>query len=53
MLKILTARYCLGDSGDYWGRTLRQHILEEIGMTPSTTDAALFFKKIGDQLAGL
>lgn len=31
----------------------RHHILEEIGMTTSTTDGAFFFKKIGDQLAGL
>ena len=53
LLKLLKPLYGLADSGDYWGRTLRKHLLNDIGMSASTTDGALFFKKIANQLAGL
>ena len=29
LLKLLNPLYGLADSGDYWGRTLRDHILKD------------------------
>ena len=53
LLKLLKPLYGLADSGDYRERTLREHILKDIGRSASTTDGAFFFKKIGNQLDGL
>ena len=53
MLKLLKPLYGLADSGDYCGRTLRHHLESTIGMQSATTDGALFFKLLGDQLFGL
>ena len=53
LLKLLKPLYGLADSGDYWGRTLRDHILKDMGMSATTTDGAFFYKQIANQLAGL
>ena len=53
LLKLLKPLYSLAHSGDYWGRTLREYILKDIGLNASTTDGALFFKKVANHLAGL
>ena len=53
LLTLLKPLYGLVDSVDYWGRTLRDHILKDIQMTASTTYGAFFFKKIANHLAGL
>ena len=47
MLKPL---YGLADSGDYWGRTISNHIKEDLNMTRTTGDGAFFFKCIRDKL---
>ena len=52
LLKLLKTLYGLADSGDYWGRNLRGHILKEIRMSASITDGALFFKMVANHLAG-
>ena len=53
LLKLLQPLYGLADSGDYWGRTLKNHLEKELGMKASVADAAFFFKRIKEKLAGL
>lgn len=47
--KLLRALYGLSDSGDYWGHTFSRHISEYLGMTPTTADAAFFFKTVNQK----
>jgi Reverse transcriptase (RNA-dependent DNA polymerase) len=53
VLKLLKPLYGLADSGDYWGSTLREHFENDLGMTSTTGDAALFFKQIRGELMGM
>jgi len=53
LLQLLKPLYGLSESGDYWGRTFRFHLEQELGMQATTGDAALFFRKIGEKLEGL
>ena len=53
LLKLLKPLYGLADSGDYWGRTIRNHIKEDLNMTGTTSDGAFFFKCIRDKLDGM
>ena len=53
ILKLLIPLYGLADSGDHWGRSLRDHLLKDIGMSAGTTDGALFFRKGANQLTGV
>lgn len=52
LIKLLKPLYGLSESSDYWGRTLKRNLEDERGITSGTSDAALFFKKIGDNLIG-
>jgi len=45
--------YGLSDSGDYWYSTFTKHLREDLSMTSSITDPALFFKTIDGQLRGV
>lgn len=47
LLKLLKFLYGLAESGDYWRRTLRFHLVNYLGMEISMSDSALFFKKVG------
>ena len=53
VLEPLKPLYGLPDSGDYWNRTMSNHITNNLGMTPSYVDNALFIKVEHDQLLGL
>ena len=53
LLKLLKPLYGLADSGDYWGRTLKNNLEKEVGMKACVTDAAFFFKRIREELARL
>ena len=52
LLKLVKPLYGLADSGDYWGRTLMNHLEKELGMKSSVTDSAFLFKRIKEKLAG-
>lgn len=53
LLKLLKPLYGLSESGDYWGRTFRNHMTKELGMKNCITDTALFYKSSEAGLAGL
>ena len=53
LLKLLKPLYGLADGGDYWGKTFAQHLLDDLGMVPTTLDPALYSMKIQDALMGL
>jgi Reverse transcriptase (RNA-dependent DNA polymerase) len=53
ILKLLRPLYGLADSGDYWGRTLLNHLQGDLGMESTIDDTALLFKRKGDKLIGL
>lgn len=53
LLKLLKPLYGLCDSGDYWYSTFSSHLRNDLGMTPTISDAALFFKCIDAQLRGI
>ncbi len=53
LLELLKPLYGLAESGDYWGRSFRHHLIKELGMNTGISDAALFYKKLGEKLIGL
>ncbi len=53
LLELLKPLYGLAESGDYWGRSFRYHLIEELGMQTGVSDASLFYKKLGERLVGL
>jgi hypothetical protein len=53
LLKLNRPLHGLADSGDYWGRTLSNHLQKDLGMESTTGDPALFFKNIQEKLDGL
>jgi hypothetical protein len=53
MLKLIRPLYGLADSGDYWGKTLLTHITEDLEMTSTIGDPALFYKHHSGILKGV
>jgi hypothetical protein len=53
LLKLLRPLYDLADSGEYWGRTLSNHLRKDLGMKSTNGHHALFFKSIEEKLSGL
>ena len=50
VLKLLKPFYVLADSGDYWGKTLTDHLRNELGMDVQTGDGAIFFNLLDNKL---
>lgn len=53
LLELLKPLYGLSDSGDYWNRTMTNHLKEDIGMDPTDGDLSLFFKHVESKLIGM
>ena len=53
LLKLLKPLYGLADSGDYWGKTLSEHLLKDIGMKTTLGDGALLYNTMEISLSGL
>ena len=53
VLELLKPLYGLPDSGDYWNKTISNHVTNDLGMTPTYIDNALFIKVEEDKLLGL
>ena len=53
LLKLLKPLYGLSDSGDYWHATFTRHLRDELHMTPTVSDSALFFKTVHGKLCGI
>lgn len=49
----LSPLYGLSESGDYLGRTLREHPKKDIEMKSSIFDPALFYKQLDNTLEGI
>lgn len=47
LIKLLKPLNGLAESGDHWGRKLRYHLEENLGIETCVSVAALFFKKLG------
>lgn len=52
-LQLILPLYGLSESGDYWNRTLRDHLLDDCKFEQCAADLSLFFKRQGKKLAGL
>lgn len=53
LIKILKPLHVIYDSGDYWGETFHNNLLKYLVMKNCMSDAALFFKKVGEETIGL
>ena len=53
LIKLVKPLYGLTESGDYWGRTLRNHLEKMLGMESCVSDSALFFKCFGGRINGV
>ena len=53
LLQLLKPLYGLPDSGDYWAKTINNHLINDRGMHPSVGDPALFYRHTDAQLHGL
>lgn len=48
VLKLKMPLYGVCDAGDYWGVTMDEHLINDIGMTPTPGDPALYVKIINE-----
>ena len=53
LLKLRKPLYGLPDSGDYWGRTISDHLTNVLGMKKTIGDEAFFYKLRNNSLHGL
>lgn len=53
VLKLLKPLYGLAESGDYWGRTFRNHLEKKLGMQSIVADPSFYFQKREKKLNGL
>lgn len=45
--------YGLYDSEDYWGLAVRDHVVDDLGMTPTIGDSALYTKETNGKVDGI
>lgn len=53
IMKLLKPLYGLSDSGDYWDKTMSDHLRNELGMNIATGGDGLFFKALDKDLKGI
>lgn len=53
VLQLQKPLYGLPESGDYWDRTMKNHIKKDIGMQACTLDDAFYYKRKSGNLIGL
>lgn len=52
-LNLLKPLYGLSDAGDYWGKTLTEHLKNGLRLECTTSDPAFHFKTADDKIMGL
>lgn len=53
LLELLNPLYGLCDAGDYYGVTIEEHAINDLGMTALLSDSALYAKFAGGRLIGI
>jgi Reverse transcriptase (RNA-dependent DNA polymerase) len=53
VLKLLRPLYGLCDAGDYWARTILDHLTKDLGLTQAIGDSGLFFQTMNRKLVAL
>ena len=53
LLELIKPLYGLPDAGDYWDRTMADHLRKDINMVPTYHDIALYFLHGKKELKGL
>jgi Reverse transcriptase (RNA-dependent DNA polymerase) len=53
VLKLLRPLYGLCDAGDYWARTILDHLTKDLNLTQSIGDSGLFFRAMNKKLVAL
>lgn len=52
LLKLNKQLYGLWDAGDYWGVTMNEHIIDDLGLVPAPGDPFLYVNRSGKKLDG-
>jgi hypothetical protein len=53
VLKLMKSLYGLCDSGDYWSKTLSDHLQNDFDIKSTTGDPVMFYKAVNDKIAGV
>jgi Reverse transcriptase (RNA-dependent DNA polymerase) len=53
MLKLLRPLYGLCDAGDYWARTILDHLAKDLNLVQTVGDSGLFFQTMNRKLVAL
>lgn len=53
ILKLLKPLYGLCDSGDYWNKTIDDHLTDDLGMEKAVSDVSLYFRFENGKLIGI
>lgn len=53
LLELNRPLYGLCDAGDYWGNTMEQHLINDLGMKPTVGDPSLYVKKLDGKTIGV
>ena len=51
--ELLRPLYGLSDAGDLWHQTLHAHLVNDLGLVPTTVDPSLYFARANGELVGL
>lgn len=53
LLELVKPLYGLCGAGDYWGITIEEHTINDLGMTPLVSDSSLYARHRGKELIGI